>query len=250
MSIKSITLTFENGKRLPAITVTSNAALAGLAYYLDLPSVQGAIAIVGGAAGLDEPEEASIREKLLNGFLALADFAEHLRLAIVDGGTISGSMSLFAEARELTKSSFPYIGVSPKGRVRWGSEGSFDATPLDNRHTAFVLVESDQWGGEAEILAEVTHTLAGSRPAIEILVNGGLVSRHDVQAFIRRGGNLIVLAGSGRFADEIALAMAGNPAAEDVRLLLETNRVHLLSLDSPPHKWSEHLASVGKWKLS
>ncbi len=237
------------GKAADAVIVKPDEELPDIASALRLPPLSGTIAVVGGAAGLDKPEFEGVRAAL-RGFLGeLLDFALERNFAVVDGGTASGAMRILGEVRLEKEADLPLIGVAPLGKVIWpGREIEIgDAAPLDVGHTAFVLVETDEWGGEADTLAAVAHKLAGDGPKAELLINGGQTARRDAWAYVRRGGALLVVEGTGRFADELASAFRrGRSDVPDVARLLDTGLIHLVPLDAPPGELSAILSELCK----
>jgi hypothetical protein len=247
MSGQAFTLKLEGGATARAVRMAPQADLAGLAGALALPPTQGAIAVVGGARGFDAPEFEALRRDAGRLLAELAAFAAGKRLAVVDGGTPYGVMRLLGQARAARGGGFPLVGVAPLGRVTWADRpaGQGGETSLDANHSAFVLVDADGWGDEADTLAAVAHALGGGQPALEILVNGGQVSRHDTRAFLRRGGALVTVEGSGRFADELARALKqGYSGDETVQATLDTGRVHAFALDSPPGAFAARLEAL------
>jgi hypothetical protein len=247
MSWQTFTLTLAGGATARAVQIAPEADLAGLAEALALPPMQGTIAVVGGAKGFDAPEFDGARRDVDRLLAELADFAAEKKLAVIDGGTPYGVMRLLGQARVARGGGFPLVGVAPLGRVTWADrpKGEGGETPLEANHSAFVLVKADKWGDEAETLAAVAHALGDGQPTLEILVNGGEVSRHDTWAYLRRGGALITLQGSGRFADELALALKqGHSGDETVQATLDTGRVHAFALDSVAGAFAARLESL------
>ena len=59
-------------------------------------------------------------------------------------------------------------------------------------------------------MMEVAGVVAGRRSSVTVLINGGQIAYTDVAASLRSGRPVVVLAGSGRTADAIAKARAGN----------------------------------------
>jgi hypothetical protein len=247
MSLQGFTLTLAGGATARAVRVAPGADLAGLAEALALPPTRGTIAVVGGAKGFDAPEFDTLRRKAGRLLAELADFAAEKGLAVVDGGTPHGVMRLLGEARAARGDGFPLIGVAPLGGITWTDRPSGEGgdTPLDANHSAFVLVEADSWGDEAETLAAAAHALGGGQPTLEILVNGGEVARDDAWFYVRRGGALVTVEGSGRFADELASALKqGQSGDEAIQATLDSGRVYTFALDSPPGAFAARLASL------
>jgi hypothetical protein len=225
--------------------------------------------MVGGAASFDKPDYEAIRAQVKILLHEIARVALRYRLALVDGGTPYGVMRLMGEVCYAHGGKIPLVGVAPSGKVRWQSgKGGIDyaktwvggdlrkmleheqsLTPLDENHTAFVLVEANEWGDEVEMLAAVAHELAAHQAAIEILINGGQVTRRDVLAYLRKGGKVIVVEGSGRFADEVAGAIrAGfshDPHLKEV--LNHSKNIHLFPLNEPPAAFTALLMGLGRW---
>lgn len=267
MALNSMTLTLENGKSVPVIHIPPGADLSGLPQALGISFPNGAVALVGGAATFDTPEYEVIRRKILDLLKELAALAVHYNLAVVDGGTPFGVMKLMGTACAEFKFGFPLIGVAPSGKVAWNSGQGLnwqqtwytginvkelmaqqERTPLDANHSAFVLVEANEWGEEVEMLARVAHQLAFPRPALEVLVNGGTIARRDVLAYLHKGGSVIVIEGSGRFADELALAVRqGYSPDPEIRLVINSQRVHVFSLDETPKLFGKMLLNLGRW---
>jgi len=250
MRLKNFTITFEGGARAQAVRVPRSADLSTLRAALGLPSCQGTIAVVGGAGGFDAPEYDGIRRALRDLFMELAEMAAASHLTLVDGGTASGIMQMLGEVRASQGSRFPLVGVAPLGRITWPDRPSGEGGEvlLDANHSAFVLVESDEWGDEADMLAETAHILAEDRPSLEIVINGGRIARQDTASYLRRGGQLVVIEGSGRFADKLAEALRSNRSDEPViQEILATKRVHLFPLNSAPGALTNHLKNLAGW---
>jgi hypothetical protein len=251
MPYKRLTITFDSDKAVPALQVPLASEPAGLADLLDLPPCQGAIAVVGGAAKFDAPEYNRQRQATLQILQEVVALAARKKLLFVDGGTPYGVMRLLARACSAQEAdSPPLIGVAPLGQVWWPgcSPDLCGETDLDAYHSVFVLVETDRWGAESNMLAAVAYELASGRPTVELLVNGGDATRRDVDAFLCRGGDLIVLEGSGRFADELAAAVrAGHTDDPPIQALLSSGRIHVKPLSTPPAEFVTWLENLAGW---
>lgn len=262
-------LSLGNGRVVPAVQIHPYSLPSGLARQLEITYTRGAVAVVGGAAAFDEPAYTTIRQKTTLLLEELAQLAITYKLAIVDGGTPFGAMKLLGETCRQHRYRFPLIGVAPSGKVAWNTDQGinyqqtwygqkFDLkkylderanlTPLDEHHTAFVLVEANEWGDEVEMLAATAHELASGQQSLEVLINGGAVARRDVLAYLQQGGNVIVVEGTGRFADELARAIrAGFSVDPAIQSVLNTRRVHLFSIHQPPQMFACLLMNLGRW---
>jgi hypothetical protein len=138
--------------------------------------------------------------------------AERRDAVVIDGGTDSGVMQLIGRARSALGGRFPLIGVAAEGTVLVPGAGtpSPDAVKLEPNHTLFLLVPGTQWGDEARWMMDVAGVVAGRQSSVTVLMNGGQIAYTDVAASLGSGRPVVVLAGSGRTADAIAKARAGN----------------------------------------
>jgi len=266
----------EDGRKVPAITVPIGQDVSGIAKILGL-NVHGALAIVGGAGNFDQPEYTNIRKRVSVLFNLIADMAVSKNLAIVDGGTPFGVMRLLGEVCATHQNKFPLVGVAPSGQVlaqrdsgldyegTWfgsadviqrilksnnirNSHGDAGLTPLDKNHSIFVLVEADEWGQEVDMLAAVTHELNHRHTGVEILINGGTVAPLDAQAFVKRGGHVIVIEGTGRFADKLAKGVRAGVSSDPIeQFLIDSKRIHLFGLNDPPMLLLQRLIQLSGW---
>ena len=158
------------------------------------------IDVVGGAGDL--PDDQGLGSL----FAEIVALSERLRSSIVDGGTDAGIMRLGGKASAAAQATFPLVGVAAEGTVviPGGLPAGEDAYPLEPNHSRFVLVPGSDWGDEVPWLGRVAEALAGSAPTATVLVNGGDVARRDVEASVEAGRAVVVVAGSGRAADELA----------------------------------------------
>ena len=136
--------------------------------------------------------------------------------AVVDGGTDSGVMRVMGQARDSAGASFPLVGVAAEGTVIVpGTLPAPGAAALEPHHTQVILVPGDAWGDESPWLSRVATAIAGGKPSLTLVVNGGQITYDDIEHSLRAGRPVIVLAGTGRTADTIAAAAHGQ--AEDPR---------------------------------
>lgn len=172
---------------------------------LGLPqeSARSTIVVCGGADDL-VGEPLALAESVVGP--AVTDAAEASAAAVVDGGTASGVMAVVGAAREHHAAAMPLlIGVAPRGRVGQ-QEDAGDIAQLEPHHSHFVLADSASWGGETGLLFRVAAAIAGEERAVVVLVGGGSVAREETLEAVRRNWPVIVVQGSGGFADELASA--------------------------------------------
>jgi len=172
----------------------------------------------------------------------LARTAEALDAVIICGGTDVGVMAAIGRTRGRNGYQFPLVGVAPEAKVTW-PEGPMDSNTfpagnereeLEPHHSHFILVPGHQFGDETKWIVKAASMIAGGRhKSVTVLANGGEVSRMDVDEGLQANRPLIVLAGTGRLADEIANQPTKNRLlkivpAQNRRLLGETLRALLL----------------------
>jgi hypothetical protein len=167
------------------------------------------VVLVGGAAGMSERDLDAVAEVLVDEVVPLV---ERLDAVVIDGGTDSGVMRLIGRARSALGGRFPLLGVAAEGTVVVPGAGtaSPNAAQLEPNHTLFLIVPGTHWGDEARWITDVARVVASGRSSVTLLVNGGQIAYDDVAGSIDSGRPVVVLAGSGRTADAIAEAQAGN----------------------------------------
>jgi len=161
------------------------------------------LVLVGGAGGMDE-----VTAGMLAGLMRDAVVPAVVRhgATVLDGGTDSGVMRLIGQARAAAGAAFPLVGVAAAGTVTLpGSDPPrADAADLEPHHTHVLLVEGDEWGDEAPWISDVAGVIAGDRPSVTVLINGGTIAVDDAERSLAAGRPLVVIAGSGRTADAVA----------------------------------------------
>ena len=197
-------------------------------------SAQPVIVVVGGAGGIREEDWSPIR-KAMN---TIATVAHETGAAIIDGGTDSGVMAVSGQIRAEKGYQFPLIGIAAKGTVKWPGRELGDeelnkyAGPLESHHTHFILSPGSNWGDESPWIVDAVTFLSQGHRSVTILLNGGNVSRIDIDLSLQVGRPVIALAGTGRYADEIA-NQPDRPQlitvvpADDEQVLKETIQVAL-----------------------
>jgi hypothetical protein len=231
MNLPPFVKKLSTGKDAIAVRTTPDCDPAALAEMLQLPSSSGLLILSGGASHMDKETFYRLAEV----FAAVGTVLVEANATVIDGGTEAGAAALMGKALGQAKRTAPYIGVlpayaevEPGGRIR--GEGI-----LEPHHSHFVLVESSAWGEEVKIMYGLAACLADQCPSLALLVNGGNVSLQEVEWNVRQGREIIVLAGSGRLADEIATAVRHpeRSAREQIRAIAHEGQLTLFDLRDP-----------------
>lgn len=195
---------FGDGRRAMLVQARGDEAAPGLLAKLGLAAGERrpVIVVSGGADNLHEPQLAVARS-LLGPAIGLA--AHPTDAVVVDGGTAAGVMTLTGAERARDGTGVEVLlGVAPGGRVALPGEPAEGRTALDAHHSHFVLADSDEWGGETELLVTLAAELAGDAPVVMVLVGGGAGTRLEAGEAVSHGWPLFVVEGTGGAADEIA----------------------------------------------
>jgi len=192
----------------PRIQIVGTDEIAAALDSAGLRPGRAVIVLIGGADGMGAKEFETVAQVLRDDVVPVV---ERRDAVVIDGGTESGVMRLIGRARSALGGRFPLIGVAAEGTVVVpGARTSPGAVELEPNHTLFLLVPGTQWGDESRWMMDVAGVVAGRRPSVTVLMNGGQVAYIDVAASLASGRPVVVLAGSGGTADAIARARAGN----------------------------------------
>lgn len=239
---------FPGGTAPLAVRVRPSDSPAAVLSALGIVSRGPALAVMGGAGLMDTESMFAARSTIEDGLVA---FAAHNNLILVDGGTASGTMALIGVARQRRSHTFPLIGVAPRGRVAYpGFDNPTKDAMLDGFHSHFALVQADAWGGESDMLAglaaEAGQQSGWRQPVLGVIINGGGIVAREAHA--RATGPirfpLLVMEGSGRFADELATAWkAGRSDKPEVQAILDQGEVYVQSINGEPERLRNWLGS-------
>ena len=226
---KSFIVTFPSGLTAFVAQVESEAELPAAVGEMGLHAPRPILVLVGGADGLHQPDLHRLRPLFAG---TLAPLAQDLGVSIVDGGTDAGVMRLMGQARAESKGDFPLIGVAAVGTITLpgASPTPSGATSLEPNHSHFLLVPGSRWGDESPWLTRTAGVLADSAPSVTVLVDGGETAWQDVTESVRARRPVVAVAGSGRVADILAAALAGEAAGERERELAASGLIHAVKL--------------------
>ena len=185
------------------------ADVAAAVGELGLAGGRRVLVVVGGASGLDEPGKERLRPLFSQ---VVVPVARAWNAVLVDGGTDSGVMQLLGQAVGTQGASFPLVGVAVDKKVTSPGDAAEPRglSALERNHTHFVLVPGSSWGDESPWLARVATAIAAGAPSVTVLINGGEVAFQDVASSVAARRPVLVIEGTGRAADRIAAALAGD----------------------------------------
>jgi hypothetical protein len=188
----------KHGVTVRAANISDNDEIEDALTQLEIPHPQTAIVLVGGAGGIEWSDKFPMKKAIK----IVAQLAEETKSVIVDGGTQAGIMEEIGKQRKKNKFTFPLIGVVFDSLV-------IDEEPksiLDPNHTHFFLIPGSDWGDESGWIAKIATTIAEDEKSITILVNGGTISRTDVEYGLLENRPAYIMRGTGRLADEITIS--------------------------------------------
>ena len=181
-----------------AANVTEEEQIEQALAELRIPHPHPVIVLVGGAGRMRWWDIFPMRRAVR----IVARLAEETRSVVVDGGTQAGVMKEIGKQRQHNGFSFPLIGVVVDNLI---SQEEQPGSILDSNHTHFFLVPGQDWGDESAWIAKIATAISGENKSITILVNGGSMSKTDVEYSLLENRPAFTMRGTGRMADEIAL---------------------------------------------
>ncbi len=211
-------LTLKHDITVGAVNINDYHEIQEALTNLAIPHPKTVIVLVGGAGGIGFMDKFPMRKAIG----IVAKLAEETQSVVVDGGTQAGIMTEIGRQRKRNKFSFPLIGVVFDSLLMKEEPQSI----LDANHTHFFLIPGDDWGDESGWISKIATAIASDikgtpavgaanlQKSITILVNGGNISRTDVEYSLLENRPTFVMRGTGRMADEITLT--GNVVAVDI----------------------------------
>lgn len=190
-------ISLKRGVTTSAANIAEDQEIQPALTELGIPHPRPVIVLVGGANGIGFWDKFPMRKAIRT----IARLAEETQSVIVDGGTQAGIMTEIGKQRKQNKFSFPLIGVVFDSLLMEEEPKSI----LDPNHTHFFLIPGEEWGDESAWISKIATAIAGNQKSITILVNGGNISRTDVQYSLLENRPAFVMRGTGRMADKITL---------------------------------------------
>jgi hypothetical protein len=240
-------ITFANGRKASYILQSAFESVDEMITALGLDRPEAVILNIGGASGLDAEKTSKLSHMYSAG---LSYAAEELDALVIDGGTDSGVMAMMGKSLASLKKKLTVLGIAPEGKVLLSDSPTAakdDQYPLEPHHSSFILANSDTWGGETDLFVQVARAFAFQAQIVVVLANGGDISKTETLRCARQGWPIVILKGSGRFADELADFIDGENDSNDPVLteIAETGDLHFYSLEDSPFGLKELVLSLG-----
>ena len=143
----------------------------------------------------------------------ISKIAEDMNAVVICGGTDMGVMAEIGKIRSQNWYKFPLVGVTPEELITWpGGPRSTkflwwgkQRWQLESHYSHFILVPGSQFGDESAWISDTAILLSKDHQSVTILINGGEVSRKDIELSLEDGRPVIVLGGTGRLANELSM---------------------------------------------
>jgi hypothetical protein len=180
---------------------------------LHLNDSHSVIVLIGGE--IDE-KQADVTRRAIQ---TISRIAEELHALVICGGTDMGIMAEIGRVRSNSGYTFPLVGMAPEELVTW-ADGPASTKKLwwgkqrwqlEPHYTHFILVPGSQFGDESPWIVDTATLLSKGHKSVTILLNGGVVSRKDVELSLKSGRPVIALSRTGRLADELSRETDRNP---------------------------------------
>ncbi len=185
----------------------------------------------------------------LRAIQTIAKLAQEMNILVVCGGTDMGVMAKIGQVRSQNNYTFPLVGITVEALVTWpGGPPStkflwwgMERVQLEPHYPYFILTPGSQFGDESPWIVEAASIFSKDNQSVTVLINGGEISRKDIQLSLEEGRPVIALSHTGRLADEISQdfernglitvvsANADERIAEVIRSILQIDQVHAVN---------------------
>lgn len=204
--MRNQTIYFPPNRRIPCVFPDTPANLPQAISDLGLKDRYPVIVLIGG--GIDKKQAAVTQEAIHT----ISKIAQNLRAVVICGGTDMGIMAAIGHARTKNHHKYPLVGMAPEELVTWprGPKSTKflwwgkERWQLEPHYSHFILVPGGKFGDETPWIFDAATVLSQGRQSVTILINGGEVSRKDIELSLEKGRPVIVLSRTGRLADELA----------------------------------------------
>ena len=165
------------------------------------------IVLIGG--DIDEQQAEATRRAIQT----ISGVAADLSALVICGGTDMGVMAEMGQIRWKSGYTFPLVGIAPEALVTW-TDGPHSTKflwwgtrrwQLEPHYSHFILVPGSEFGDESPWISDTAMMLSKGHRSVTLLINGGEVSRKDIDLSLEHGRPVIALSRTGRLADELAM---------------------------------------------
>ena len=175
-------------------------------FELNLEDDYPVIVLIGGA--INKPQA----NATLRAIQTIAKLAHEKKILVICGGTDMGVMAEIGQVRSQHNYTFPLVGITLEDLVTWpnGPQSTKflwwgrERWQLEPHYPYFVLVPGSHFGDESSWIVEAATIFSKDNRSVTILINGGEISRKDIQLSLEDGRPVIALSHTGRLADKIA----------------------------------------------
>jgi len=234
------TVSFQNDMNATVVLPTATAKVEDIISALSIPPYKAVILNLGGADSIDDALIPRLAQLFGRG---IAKAAAEANAVVIDGGTQSGVIALMGEGVAGRGNKSTLVGIAPLSKVSYPETTSATGTRLEPNHSHFVLVEGNDWGNETAMMFQLVSALINNKvvvtsnepkpakpdapkavvkvPCLAVLVGGGSIAKNEVLRAVRQNIPLIVVEGSGKLADEIAVAWKNKQTLPDDPVMAE-----------------------------
>jgi hypothetical protein len=165
----------------------------------------------------------------------ISKIANDMNAVVICGGTDMDVIAKIGQERWENHCTYPLIGVAPKELVTWpGGPRSTNFLwwgrkrgQLEPHYSHFILVPGSQFGDESPWIVETVAILSKGHRSVTILINGGEVSREDIELSLKTSRPVITLSHRGRLVDELSRQprrhrLPVNPEQQVIEVVHET----------------------------
>jgi len=164
------------------------------------------IVLIGGEIA---KQDAEVTQQAIQ---TISRIAQDLNAVVICGGTDVGVMAEIGRIRRRNHHKFPLVGIAPEELAAWprGPQSTKflwwgkERWQLEPNYSHFILVPGSQFGDESPWIVDTATLLSQDQRSVTILINGGEVSRKDIQLSLESGRPVIALSRTGRLADKLA----------------------------------------------
>ena len=203
--MRTQTIAFSDRRSLCVFPVERSELKQGIS-ELNLNDGYPVIVLIGGVI---DDDQADATRRAVN---TISGIAEDMEAVVICGGTDMGVMASIGQIRRFMRYKFPLIGIAPEALVAW--PGGLQNTKflwwgkqrwqLESHYSHFILVPGSQFGDESPWIVDAATILSKDHQSVTILINGGEVSRKDIELSLEVGRPVIALNHTGRLADEFS----------------------------------------------